>query len=198
MPSWGVILAEIDDLQKSDPKRALDFVRRKYISSQYTSSKRALILYATKWTQTSDNIPPDMISISEEDIQGLMEVVHGVKETKLDLIIHSPGGSIAAADAFVQYLRSKFDHIRVFVPYAAMSAATVISCSADEIVMGKHSFLGPIDPQFIMHTSLGARSIPAQTIIDQFKQARDECEFHGHSATCSTRIRPPSPRTFGH
>jgi ClpP class serine protease len=28
----------------------------------------------------------------------------------------------------------------------AMSAATMIACAADVIVMGKHSFLGPIDP----------------------------------------------------
>ena len=177
MPSWGAVSQEIVALQKSDPERALDLVRRKYIASQHVHSKRAIILYATKWTQPSiGGTPPDMISISEEDVQGLMEVINGVKETELDLIIHSPGGSIAAADACVQYLRSKFQHIRVFVPYAAMSAATMIACAADEIVMGKHSFLGPIDPQFIMNTALGARSIPAQTIIDQFKMAREECK----------------------
>ena len=179
MPSWGVISQEILVLQKSDPTNAFDLVRRKYILSQYVHAKRerAVILYATKWTQPAlDNIPPDTISISETDVQGLMEVIHGVKETKLDLIIHSPGGSIAAADACVQYLRSKFEHIRVFVPYAAMSAATMIACAADEIVMGKHSFLGPIDPQLIMHTALGVRSIPAQTIIDQFKMAKEECK----------------------
>ncbi|MFZ2541417.1 MAG: hypothetical protein WAW75_06535 [Gallionella sp.] len=176
MPSWGGILREITEFQKSDPARAFDLVRRKYIASQQAHSKRAIILYATKWSQPSDNIPPNMTSVSEEDVQGLMEVIHGIKETKLDLIIHSPGGSLAAADAFVQYLRSKFEHIRVFVPYAAMSAATMIACAADEIVMGKHSFLGPIDPQFILNTSLGVRSIPAQTIIDQFEKAKDECK----------------------
>jgi hypothetical protein len=177
MPSWGGISQEIVELQKTDPGRALDFVRRKYIMSQHAYSKRAVILYATKWTQPSvDGIPPNMTSISEEDVQGLMEVIYKVTETNLDLIIHSPGGSIAAADACVQYLRSKFEHIRVFVPYAAMSAATMIACAADEIVMGKHSFLGPIDPQFIMQTALGVRSIPAQTIIDQFEKARDECK----------------------
>lgn len=175
MPSWGGILSEIKETAASDPGRELDAVRRKYITKQYNNSRRAVILYATKWTQPSDGIPPEMLSVAEEDIQGLMEVIHGVKETDLDLIIHSPGGSIAAADAFVQYIRSKFNHIRVFVPFAAMSAATMIACASDEIVMGKHSFLGPIDPQFVMNTSLGARSIPAQTIIDQFEKAREEC-----------------------
>lgn len=174
MPSWGNILREINDLRQRDPL-ALDLVRRRYIASQYAHSKRAVILYATKWTQGSEGVPPDMISVSDGDIQGFMECLHGVKESKLDLIIHSPGGSLAAADACVQYIRSKFDHVRVFVPQAAMSAATMIACAADEIVMGKHSFLGPIDPQLIMQTNLGPRSIPAQAILDQFNKARIEC-----------------------
>ena len=175
MPSWGGILKEISGLISRDP-RALDLVRRKYIASQYAHSRRAIILYATKWTEPTENVPPHLVSIADADIQGLMEVIHGVKETKLDLILHSPGGSLAAADACVQYLRSKFEHIRVFVPHAAMSAATMIACAADEIVMGKHSFLEPIDPQLIMHTSLGVRSIPAQAILDQFDKARLECQ----------------------
>jgi hypothetical protein len=42
--------------------------------------------------------------------------------------------------------------------------------------MGKHSFLGPIDPQFMLNTSLGSRMIPAQAIIEQFDKAKDECK----------------------
>src|SRR3990172_11455570 len=175
MPSWGGILREISELLPRD-QHALDLVRRKYIASQYAHSKRAIILYATKWTEPTDNVPPHMVSIADVDIQGLMEVIHEVKEPALDVIIHSPGGSLAAADACVQYLRSKFDDIRVFVPHAAMSAATMMACAANQIVMGKHSFLGPIDPQMIMHTSLGTRSIPAQAILDQFEMARRECQ----------------------
>lgn len=176
MPSWGSILREITELRARDPKNYLDLVRRKYIASQHSHSKRAVILYATNWTQPLDNVHPASISINEGDMQGLMEVMHGVTQKELDLILHSPGGSLSAADACVQYLRSKFDHIRVFVPHAAMSAATMIACAADEIVMGKHSFLGPIDPQLTMQTSLGARQIPAQAILDQFEQAKEECK----------------------
>lgn len=174
MPSWGVILKDINDLLKREPA-ALDHVRRRYIASQYTHSKRAVILYATKWTEPNAGIPPEMVSVADGDIQGFMECLHGVKETKLDLILHSPGGSPAAAEACVEYLRAKFDHIRAFVPHAAMSAATMIACAADEIVMGKHSFLGPIDPQLIVMTALGARSVPAQAILDQFEKARVDC-----------------------
>lgn len=116
-----------------------------------------------------------MESIIDEDLEGLMEVAHGLKSKKLDIILHSPGGSGEATEAMVSYLRKKFDHIRVIVPHAAMSAATMWACSANEILMGKHSFLGPIDPQIIMTSEGGQSMIPAQAILDQFELAKEQC-----------------------
>ncbi|MCO5099217.1 MAG: hypothetical protein M9884_17375 [Rhodocyclaceae bacterium] len=110
-----------------------------------------------------------------EDIQGFMETTHGIGSRELDLILHSPGGDLAAAEAIVSYLRSRFDHIRVFVPHAAMSAATLISCAANELILGKHSFLGPVDPQFVLPTPLGARMVPAHALLEQFDMAQQQC-----------------------
>ena len=93
----------------------------------------------------------------------------------LDLILHSPGGSIGAAEAIVLYLRSRFKHIRVIVPNLAMSAAAMISCAADKIVLGKHSFLGPTDPQIPIRTVNGLEFVPAQAILDEFERAKLEC-----------------------
>ncbi len=138
--------------------------------------QRAIILYAAKWTQPDPNVSPQLVSIVDEDLQGLMEVIHGISEPNLDLILHSPGGSLDAVEALVLYLRSKFNHIRVIVPQLAMSAATMIACAADEIVLGKHSFLGPIDPQLILTTPLGPRMVPAENILQQFEQAKEECK----------------------
>jgi hypothetical protein len=45
-----------------------------------------------------------------------------------------------------------------------------------KIVLGKHSFLGPIDPQFILNMPLGPRMVLAQAILDQFERAKKECE----------------------
>ena len=81
-----------------------------------------------------------------------MEVICGLSSSKLDLIVHSPGGSAEVTEALVSYIRTKFADVRVIVPQAAMSAATMLACSANTIMMGKHSFLGPIDPQFILAT----------------------------------------------
>ena len=104
-----------------------------------------------------------------------MEVNAGLEGDALDLILHSPGGSAETAEAIVSYLRSRFSHIRVIVPNLAMSAATMIACAADEIVLGKHSFLGPTDPQIFVSTALGDRYAPAQAILDQFDKAQREC-----------------------
>ena len=51
----------------------------------------------------------------------------------------------------------------------------MIACAADRIVLGKHSFLGPTDPQLLLTTSLGLRAVPAQAILDQFDRAQREC-----------------------
>jgi len=103
-----------------------------------------------------------------------MVVIKGLKGEKLDLVLHSPGGSIEAAEAFVTYLRTKFSDVRVIIPQVAMSAATMIACSSNRILMGKHSFLGPIDPQFALQTQLGRQMVPAQAILDQFEMGKKE------------------------
>lgn len=175
MPSWGGILRELNERKQSAGNQAYDYVRRKYLATSYQLTKRATILYMSKWTLADPQVPAELLSVSEGDMTGLMEVLHGVRENELDLIIHSPGGSVVAAEAFVKYLRSKFNHIRAIIPHAAMSAASMISCSADEIVMGKHSFMGPTDPQFVLPTALGTRMVPADAILAQFRQAQSEC-----------------------
>ncbi|MDP3774292.1 MAG: hypothetical protein Q8Q85_08500 [Gemmatimonadales bacterium] len=176
MPTWSGILNELLNTRAPSGQPDFDGVRRKYLASLHAHTGRSVILYATKWTQGATNVDPDTISINDEDLQGLMEVIHGLPDAPLDLIVHSPGGSAEATEMVVQYLRSKFSHIRAIIPQAAMSAATMLVCAADEIVMGKHSALGPIDPQFIIGGPFGRSSVPAQAILDQFDLAREECK----------------------
>jgi hypothetical protein len=175
MPTWGEILKELSAYTSRGQRPDFDAVRRKYLVelSQYTG--RAVILYSTKFA-TPGPVSPELLSINDEDLQGLMEVTHGLTNTNLDLILHSPGGTLEAAEAMVSYLRSKFSHVRVIVPNLAMSAATMISCAGERIVMGKHSFLGPIDPQFILNTAVGQRTVSAEAIREQFALAQKECK----------------------
>jgi hypothetical protein len=173
MPTWSGILEQLTKL--GDDPAKYDTIRRTYLTKMYTLTGRNVIVYATKWTQ--GDAPPGVTSITNEDLSGLMEVVYGLAGPNLDLILHSPGGSPAAAEALVKYIRSKFDDVRVIVPQMAMSAATMIACSANRIVMGKHSFLGPIDPQFLLPTGIGdsRRFVPADTVKKEFDLAVQEC-----------------------
>lgn len=174
MPIWSEILTELSETATPERNGHPDFdkVRRKYLAELHRHTGTAVILYASGWLQKPE-VPPALIS--DEDIQALMEVSQGLTGNQLDLIMHSPGGSPEAAEAIVSYLRQRFSHIRLFVPQLAMSAATMIACAADEIVLGKHSFLGPTDPQILLPTSLGFRSVPAQAVLDQFSRAQEEC-----------------------
>ncbi len=58
------------------------------------------------------------------------------------------------------------EDIRAIVPQLAMSAGTMIACACKEIIMGKHSSLGPVDPQF--------KGTPAHGIKEEFERAFNE------------------------
>ena len=77
---------------------------------------------------------------------------------------------MAATEQIVRYLRKKYKHIRVIVPQNAMSAATMMACAADEVLMGYHSALGPTDPQ----VTSGGSYFTAQSIINEFNKAKQD------------------------
>src|SRR5437588_1731721 len=170
MPGWGEILTEINaSAAASGGQPDLDGIRRKYLTQLHQLTGRDTIVYATDWLRGAQ----PMSSIDLGDMQGMMEVCQGLAGPDLDVILHSPGGSAEATASIVRYLRGKFSEIRVFVPLAAMSAATMWALAGDSVVMGKHSQLGPIDPQLI--TPQGA-AIPARAVIEQFERAKSEVQ----------------------
>ena len=167
-----------DEIQKeilSQKGAAQDNVRRQYLKDLHDYTKRDTIIYASAFTSKKmPQLPPFLMSITNEDIQGFMSALHGLSGENLDLILHSPGGSLEAADQIVQYLRSKYQNIRAIIPQNAMSAATMIACACDTIIMGKHSAIGPIDPQITFPTQTGSFTAPAQAILDDFEKAKEE------------------------
>lgn len=172
MPTWLEILGQISQLRENGDPNPFDTVRRHYLDQLHNYTGRDTILYSTAWTQHHGR--STSVSINNSDVHGFMEAIHGLNGPELDLILHSPGGSAEATEQIVAYIRSKFDSVRVFVPQAAMSAATLMCCAADEVVMGHHSSLGPIDPQLGIQTPAGTRSTAAQAILDQFDLAQEE------------------------
>ena len=173
MPTWGELLGKIKQLRAEGRADALDIIRSEALSDLASYTGRNVVLYATGHLQKP--LPPQLLMITNEDVEGFMEVFHGLSGKRLDIVLHSPGGSLESAEALVNYIRGKYSQVRVFVPHEAMSAATMLCCAADRIVMGHQSYLGPIDPQLHIPTALGPQSVPAQAILDQFDRAKREC-----------------------
>jgi ClpP class serine protease len=166
VPNWSQILNEIQDATLTQRRASpVDSVRRKYLLELFNQTGRNVIAYYSGFLSKPNISGSD---ITDEDKNGFMMAVHRMnKANGLDLILHTPGGNIAAAESIVDYLRRMFgNNIRAIVPQIAMSAGTMIACSCRSILMGKHSNLGPIDPQL--------NGIPAAGVIEEFQTAYNE------------------------
>ena len=152
-----------------------DIIRREYLKELYDYTGHDTIVYAAAFPCHIAGVSSNLLSIELGDIQGFMTCLNNMHGDALDLILHSPGGSLEATEQLVQYLRSKYKYIRAIVPQNAMSAATMLACACDEIVMGRQSAIGPIDPQMTMIRQNGvAHSIPAHSILADFERAKAE------------------------
>jgi hypothetical protein len=159
MPNWSTLLDEVKAAGSTH-----DLIRRQYISELSDFTDRNTIVYYSGWLQKSQ-LPPNIFQVNDDDKNGFMATIHELDRSKgLDLVLHTPGGETAATESLVDYLRSMFgQNMRAMVPQLAMSAGTMIALSCGEVVMGKHSSLGPIDPQF--------GGIAAHGIVEEFKRA---------------------------
>jgi len=168
MPNWRDVLQDIIARQRSGAEmaqRAVDLVRREYLAQLNQKTGRSVIAYYSGWLSKPDT---PQAEINDEDKNGFMMAVHKLdRNAGLDLILHTPGGDIAATESIVDYLRRMFGkNIRAIVPQTAMSAGTMIACSCQEILMTRHANLGPIDPH------LGG--MPAYGLISEFRRALRE------------------------
>lgn len=183
MPTWGELGEELRKIQERvarEPNPSIgpfDILRRKYLKKLQERTGRATFLYYSGWMD-KPQASPETLSVVGADVCGFMEACSNADKEKgeLDLFLHSPGGDADAAEQICEYLRTQFNHIRVIVPLQAMSAATMIALSADEVMMGNHSQLGPIDPQLVIQTPEGPRQASVQAIKDQFEIAQEQCK----------------------
>jgi len=85
------------------------------------------------------------------DIEDSEQVLRAIRLTPpdmpIDLILHTPGGLVLAAEQIAEALVRHKGKVTVFVPHYAMSGGTLIALAADEIVMDENAVLGPVDPQ---------------------------------------------------
>ena len=131
---------------KKKPFTPVDSLKE-YVNCLYHYTGRNVIVYYSGWLSVGGGLP---VEINDLDMNGFMAMTHGLNFDKgLDLILHTPGGDVAATESIINYLYKIFDgNIRAIIPQLAMSGGTMIACSCKNIIMGKQSSLGPVDPQW--------------------------------------------------
>ncbi len=109
------------------------------------------------------------------DIQDSEEVLRAIKLTgddiPIDLVLHTPGGLVLAAEQIAHALCRHQAKVTVFVPHYAMSGGTLIALAANELVMDENAVLGPVDPQL---NGRPAASILGVLEQKDFNQIEDE------------------------
>jgi ClpP class serine protease len=85
------------------------------------------------------------------DVEDSEQVLRAVRLTPdsvpIDLLVHSPGGLVLAAEQIARALHRHPARVTVIVPHYAMSGGTLLALAADEILMDENAVLGPVDPQ---------------------------------------------------
>ncbi len=111
--------------------------------------------------------------ISRQDTIYFNDLLHNLPSpSNLDLMLHTPGGDIDAAEKLMVAIRGRVGplRLRVIVPDFAKSAGTLIAIGADQILMSDTSELGPIDPQ-VTSTDSGGNCVrhPVQAYLQAYK-----------------------------
>ncbi len=124
--------------------------------------------------------------ITRNDVLGVADLLHNLtKGEDLDLLLHTPGGDMDAAEKLITMIRTRVNtgQLRVIVPDFAKSAGTLMAIGADEILMSDPSELGPIDPQITLNDAHG-NAIPhsIQSYLDAYRS---------HSE--ALRLKPDDP-----
>ena len=148
------------------------YFRRDLIRKIEGQTRRSIIVYFA-------DVRDPAGTIDHDDIAPFGDLLEKT-EPNLDLLIHSPGGDIDAAEKIVYMCRSKAKTFRVIVPEYAKSAATLIALAADSILMGYASELGPIDPQITITTPEG-RGVqrPARSFLDGLEDIKKKVAEEG-------------------
>ena len=139
---------------------------------------------------SSINKPIPNIAISMDDYYIIADLLRETSDGTLDVYIETPGGSGEAAEAIVNYLRSKYTFVNFVVSGEAKSAGTIIVLSGDEISMTQTGSLGPIDAQM----SIGRCMVSAHDYMEWVNNKQEEAIKNGtlnaFDATMIAQITP--------
>lgn len=145
---------------------------------------------------SASSIGPRLVDDTYEELQKSFTRCEG----KLDVLVDSPGGDIDAAYNLGQLLR-RFgtESLNFIVPRWAKSAATLLVCAGDRILMTPVAELGPMDPQITAMNPLEGRleTFSPLHIDSTLDLIRDEFEKGNRQLAESLMQRLQFPLTLG-
>ncbi len=105
--------------------------------------------------------------ITIEDSEALVAQIRRTPPEKpIDLITHTPGGVVLAAEMIAMAVKKHPGKVTAIVPFYAMSGGTMIALAAHEILMDNESILGPLDPQIDGLPSRSLITLPARKPVE--------------------------------
>jgi ClpP class serine protease len=148
---WIVFIA-ITFLQPIVKQRMLESCRYRMIAQLEKARKSRVILLVHRQETMSFLGFPVLRYIDIDDSEAILRAIHMTDpDVPIDIILHTPGGLVLAAEQIATAIRKHKAPVTVFVPHYAMSGGTMIALAADQIVMDPNAVLGPVDPQLGHH-----------------------------------------------
>ena len=137
--------------------------------------------------------------IDENDTMPFVDLLHNVTPGEdMELLLHTPGGSIDDAEKLIRMVRSKVGQaeFHIVVPEFAKSAGTLMVLGADCVVMSDMSELGPIDPQMRFADSNGLiRWQPVQNYLDAYDEHYYKVDQNPDHVAAQMMLRKLDPAT---
>jgi len=138
---WGLLLPVMS-------RRRLDFLRAQVMYRlQQKRGSRVISLIHRQEAVSFLGIPLARYIDIEDSEQVLRAIRLTPPDVPIDLILHTPGGLVLAAEQIARALSRHPAKVTVMVPHYAMSGGTLLALAADEILMDPNAVLGPVDPQ---------------------------------------------------
>ncbi len=135
-------------LQPIFKQQLLESARRKVMVKLESKRKSRVIALVHRQETLSFLGFPIMKYIDIQDSEAVLRAIRlTASDVPIDIILHTPGGLVLAAEQIAYALLKHPAKVTVFIPHYAMSGGTLIALAADEIVMDENAVLGPLDPQ---------------------------------------------------
>jgi len=145
-------------------KRTVEARRRMVIDAlERKRGSRLITLIHRQETMSLLGIPISRYIDIEDSEQVLRAIRLTDPDVPIDVVLHTPGGLVLAAEQIACALNRHKSKVTVFVPHYAMSGGTLVAMAADEIVMDPNGVLGPVDPQLQMPQ--GGGYVPAVSLL---------------------------------